>query len=154
MGERRLQAWKCKASKWSLALKHLMWKAETMHLNEAINLHSCSPPCVAGCCRDSQGSACLSFWFLPTAITSFLFPTRPVWSLALPPAMQGNRLSNHTAAWRQLQAVPSSPLTLYVTPSFKNFFLSLGIKSADVVSSTANSKLPLLPGYLSYYSES
>ena len=127
MERHRLQALKCKASKWSLALKHLMYKAETMHLSEATDLHSCLRPCIAGYCRDKQGSACLYFWLQHTAIASFLFPTHPLWDLALPPATQGNSLSNHMTAMTLTSSCsifPINPLHYTLFESLTAIFFS------------------------------
>lgn len=127
MGRCRLQALKCKASKWLLASKHLMYKAETVHLSEGPNLQSCSPPCIAGYCGDKQGSACLYFWLQHAAIASFLFPTHPLWGLALPPTTQGNSLSNHMTAMTLTSSCsifPINPLHYTLFQSLTAIFFS------------------------------
>lgn len=101
------------------ALEHLTFKAETVHLSEATNLHSCSAPCIAGCCGDKQGSSCLYSRLQHTAITSFPFPTYPPRGLLfyMPPCDTACQIIGLEGL--QLQAAPFSPLTLYITPSFK-----------------------------------
>lgn len=152
----RLQASKCRELKWLLALKHIMYKAETMHLSEATNLHFCSPS-TAGCSGDKQRSSRLYFQLQHSTVTSFLFPVHPLWSLALSPAIQGNRLSNHMDAMALTSSCSQFPVNPLCYTFFQsltaNFSSSLGVKSANI-SPTANFHLPLLLKYLGHWSQS